>query len=86
MRSDLCARMVSVPSDPAQPVLHDVPDLQLGSSDDVHADAGDARLFLPVADPDGICGVAGLGAVRDDVPGAVLGVFQRGALLRELHG
>ena len=75
-----------VPADPAQPVLHDVPDLQLGSPHDVHTDAGDARLLLAVADPDGLCGVARLGAVRHDVPREVLGALQRSAQLRELHG
>ena len=82
---DLCVDLVSVPADRQGEMLHDMPDLQLGSSDDVFPDADGQRVLFPDTAADGICGLADLGAVHYDVPRAVLGEYECRTPLYQLH-
>lgn len=68
------------------PLLHHLPHLQLGPSHDVLAAYLHGRLLRRLAGRHGNSGLAGLGAVRHDVPGALLGPRQRGAQVLGVHG
>lgn len=86
VRSDLCTDLVPFPADDENPVLHHLPDLQLGSSDDVLPDDFHGRFLWAFPGGNGGPGLAGLGTVRDDVSGAVLGELQSDAEMLGMHG
>ena len=85
MRFDLRAGLVSLPADHGQPLLHHLPDLQLGSLYDVHPHAVCEGLLLSVT-AGACCGdLADLGALCRLLPGAVLGKVQRSPQMRRMH-
>ena len=67
---------MSFPVDHEKPLLHNVPDLQLGSPHDVFSFDLHGRFFCRF--PCGVIyhGMAGMGTVLHDVPGTLLGIFQ----------
>ena len=76
-RSDLCADLVSFPADHEKQMLHHLPDLQLGPSDDVYPYALCKRFLLLVADPDVCDRLVRVGALCAALSGAVLGKVKR---------
>ena len=79
VRFDLRVGMVPVPPASEKPMLHYLPDFQLGSSDDVYSHDLGGKLFLlePAA---GIpCGVDHVGTKNLHASGTLLVSFQRGA-------
>ena len=68
LRSDLCPGLVPFPADHEKPLLHYLPDLQLGPSDDVLPSDLYGRVLCRLPGRHGRRGLVGLGAMRDDVP------------------
>ena len=79
MRFNLCPYLVSFSPDYEKSLLYYLSDLQLGSSDDVFAADFYGRLLCDLFGGSvGRC-MAGVGTMRYDVSGTILGSFQCGA-------
>ena len=76
MRSDLRTDLVSFPASYEDPLLYYLPDLQLGSPDDVLTADLYGRLLRNIPGCNGTDCLARLGALHYDVPGALLGQIQ----------
>ena len=76
VRPDLRFDLVPVPTDFEKSLLYDLPDIQLGPSDDVYTDDFCKRILFLVSADSVIRGLADMGTVRSDIPGTVLGVFE----------
>ena len=73
MRSDLRSDLVPLPSSYEDPMLYHLPDLQLGSPDDVLTADLYGWILCCVPSSDGADCLARLGALHYDVPGTLLG-------------
>ena len=85
LRPDLCADLVPIQTDYEKPLLYHLPHLQLGSSDDVHPDAVYRQLLLGKLTVFVACSMDRMGALRDDVSGAILGADQHRIALLGMH-
>ena len=77
---------MSLPADHAESLLHDLPHLQLGSSDDVYALFVRKRVLWMEPAGSGHRGGRSVGDMRNALSRKILGPEQRGFAVHSVHG
>ena len=86
MRSDLRADLVPLPAADAHALLHHLPYFQLGSPDDVYADALCGQLLFLEPSWNVNHRLDPVGMLRAPFPGTLLGADQRRTAVLAVHG